>query len=110
VSGFRRSQALAAPLEWRRVPLAATTRGWAIAGFGRCLADLMGGARFQITELLPRIICQFGDRWLQIRTKVVVTGKRGKVYETINPEAMKQAQDVRETNPTWTWSDKEPAE
>jgi hypothetical protein len=55
-------------------------------------------------------VCQFGERWLQIRTKVVVTGKRGKVYETINPEAMKQAQDVRETSPTWTWSDKEPAE
>jgi hypothetical protein len=54
--------------------------------------------------------CQFGNRWLQIRTKVVVTGKRGKVYEQISPEAMKQAQDVRETNPTWTWSDKEPAE
>jgi hypothetical protein len=55
-------------------------------------------------------ICQFGERWLQIRTKVVVTGKRGRVYEQTSPEAMKQAQDVRETNPTWTWSDKEPAE
>jgi hypothetical protein len=55
-------------------------------------------------------VCQFGDRWLQIRAKVTVTGKGGKVYEQINPEAMRRATDARETNVTWTWSDKEPAE
>jgi hypothetical protein len=55
-------------------------------------------------------VCQFGDRWLQIRTKVVVTGKGGKVYPQISREAMRRATDVRETDPTWTWLDKNPAE
>ena len=55
-------------------------------------------------------VCQFGDdRWLQVRTKVVVTGKGGKVYPRITPEAMRRAKQVRETDPTWTWSDKNPA-
>jgi hypothetical protein len=54
-------------------------------------------------------VCQFGQRWLQIRAKVAVTGKGGKVYEQINPEAMRRATDVKETNWSWTWSDKEPA-
>jgi hypothetical protein len=55
-------------------------------------------------------LCEFGERWLQIRTKVVVTGKRGKVYEQITREAMQRATDVRETDPTWTWSDTKPAQ
>lgn len=54
--------------------------------------------------------CQFGERWLQIRAKVTVTGKGGKVYEKINAEAMRRATDVKETNWSWTWSDKEPTD
>ena len=44
-----------------------------------------------------------------LTTKVVVIGKGGKVYPRITPEAMRRAKQVRETDPTWTWSDKNPA-
>ncbi len=54
--------------------------------------------------------CQFGDQWLKIRTKIVVTGKGGKVFPTITRQAMQQATDVRETDPTWAWSDQEPSQ
>lgn len=54
--------------------------------------------------------CQIGDRWLKIQTKVRVTGKRGKVYDQITPQIMRSAQDVKETNPTWTWSTTEPSQ
>ena len=30
-----------------------------------------------------------------------VTGRRGGVFETITPEAMKNATDISESNPTW---------
>jgi hypothetical protein len=30
-----------------------------------------------------------------------VTGRRGRVFETITPDAMKGATDICETNPTW---------
>ena len=53
--------------------------------------------------------CPFGDRWLLIRAKVVVTGKAGKVFSQINREAMQQATDAKEIDPTWAWFDKEPA-
>ena len=52
--------------------------------------------------------CQFGDKWLKIRTKVVVTGKGHKIYDTINQEAMRRAEDVVESDPDWTWSATEP--
>jgi hypothetical protein len=52
--------------------------------------------------------CQFGDKWLKIRTKATVTGKRDKIYETITPDAMRRAENVKETDPTWIWSDTEP--
>ena len=52
--------------------------------------------------------CEIGARWLTIRTKVRVTDKRGKLYQSINRKAMTRANHVRETNPTWSWSDKAP--
>ncbi len=54
--------------------------------------------------------CQFGDKWLKINTKVRVTDKRGKIYESINQKAMHEADDVKESDPNWTWSDTEPSE
>jgi hypothetical protein len=53
-------------------------------------------------------ICNIGDRWLEIRTTARVTGRRGKVFATITPEAMKSATDISETNPTWKWTDQDP--
>jgi hypothetical protein len=54
--------------------------------------------------------CPFGDKWLQVKASVRVTGKDGKVYARVDKEAMRRAQNVRETGPNWTWSDKEPSE
>jgi hypothetical protein len=34
--------------------------------------------------------------------------RRGRVFETITPEAMKNATDISETNPTWKWMDQDP--
>jgi hypothetical protein len=52
--------------------------------------------------------CQIGGKWLTICTKVRVTDKKGKLYQSINRKAMNRADNVRETDPTWSWSDKEP--
>lgn len=53
--------------------------------------------------------CPFGDKWLQVRAQVKITGKRGKVYARADKEAMRRAENVRETGLAWTWSDKEPS-
>lgn len=55
-------------------------------------------------------VCPIGDRWLQIRTTVTLLGQRGKVFPSASKEAMRRAEDVKETDPAWTWSDTEPAE
>jgi hypothetical protein len=52
--------------------------------------------------------CDFGAKWLQIRATVRVTGRGGRAFETITPQAMKNATDVSETNPTWKWTTEEP--
>ncbi len=52
--------------------------------------------------------CQIGSKWLTIHTKVRVTDKKGKLYQSINRKAMNRADNVKETDPTWSWSDKEP--
>jgi hypothetical protein len=52
--------------------------------------------------------CQIGGKWITIRTKVRVTDKKGKLYQSINRKAMNSADNVKETDPTWSWSDKEP--
>ena len=52
--------------------------------------------------------CLIGGKWLTINTKVRVTDKKGKLYQSINRKAMNRADNVKETNPTWSWSDKEP--
>jgi|EndMetStandDraft_8_1072994.scaffolds.fasta_scaffold624014_1 hypothetical protein len=52
--------------------------------------------------------CNIGDRWLEIRATVRVTGRRGKVFDKVTPDAMKNATTKTETNPTGTWSEKDP--
>jgi hypothetical protein len=52
--------------------------------------------------------CKIGDKWLEVRATVRVTGRGGKSFEKITPEAMKSATTVTETNPTWKWTDQEP--
>ena len=54
--------------------------------------------------------CNFGSKWLKINTKVRITGRKGKVFEAITPAAMKNADKITETDPTWKWTTEEPAE
>jgi hypothetical protein len=53
-------------------------------------------------------VCKIGDQWLEVRATVRVSGRGGKSFERITPEAMKSATTVTETNPTWKWSDQDP--
>jgi hypothetical protein len=53
-------------------------------------------------------VCKIGDKWLEVRATVRVTGRGGKSFERITPEAMKGATTVTEANPTWKWSDQDP--
>ncbi len=52
--------------------------------------------------------CNFITKWLSLNATVTVSGPNGKVYDTITPDAMKNADKVTETNPTWKWSTTEP--
>jgi hypothetical protein len=40
---------------------------------------------------------------------VRITDRRGRAFETITPEAMKNAATVSETNPTWRWTTEDPS-
>ena len=48
--------------------------------------------------------CEIGDQTLTIRADVRITGRKGKVYEKITRDAMKDAETVTENNPTWSWA------
>jgi len=52
--------------------------------------------------------CNFITKWLSLNATVTVSGPGGKVYDTITPDAMKNADKVTETKPTWKWSTTEP--
>jgi hypothetical protein len=53
-------------------------------------------------------VCKIGDKWLEIRATVRVTGRGGKSFENITRGAMKSATTVTETNPTWKWTAQDP--
>jgi hypothetical protein len=63
----------------------------------------LGGAR------VSPYSCDFGGKWLKIDTTGRVTDRRGRIFETITPEAMKNATTVSETNPTWKWTSADPS-
>ena len=52
--------------------------------------------------------CDFGGKWLLIDATVRVTGKKGRVFEKVDATAMKNADKVTETNPTWKWTTEDP--
>jgi hypothetical protein len=58
----------------------------------------LGGARVAPYE------CEIGDQTLTIRADVRITGRKGKAYEKITRDAMKNAETVTEDNPTWSWA------
>jgi len=49
--------------------------------------------------------CHIGSKWLIVRANVRITDRRGRVFEKITPEAMRNATNVRETSPRWEWTD-----
>jgi hypothetical protein len=53
--------------------------------------------------------CNFGTKWLQVKTKAQLTGRKGKVFEAVTPAAMKNADKINETNPTWQWTTDDPS-
>ncbi|MEA2935545.1 MAG: hypothetical protein QOD74_2191 [Variibacter sp.] len=54
-------------------------------------------------------ICEFGGKWLKIVTRVRLTGKDGKSFARATKGAMRHATSIRETSPSWTWSDTKPS-
>jgi hypothetical protein len=58
-------------------------------------------------ERVSPYVCKIADKWLEVRATVRISG-RGKAFEAITPEAMRNATTVTETNPTWKWLDHEP--
>ena len=53
--------------------------------------------------------CDFGTKWLQVKTKAQLTGRKGKVFEAVTPAAMKNADKITETSPTWKWTTDDPS-
>jgi hypothetical protein len=53
--------------------------------------------------------CDFGARWLQIHATVRLTDRNGRIFETITPEAMKNAAKISETNLKWKWETEDPS-
>ena len=89
----------------------------AVAKAGKKPADIIcDGKRFSNAwkELSGRRVspyhCHIGAKWLTIRANVRVFDAKGKLYQSINRKGMEQANVVKENHPTWTWSDKAPAQ
>ncbi|MGO8914310.1 MAG: hypothetical protein ACLQJR_00205 [Stellaceae bacterium] len=64
--------------------------------------DNLGGLR------AAPYICVFSGKWLLLDAIVQVTGASGQVYDSITPDAMKNAVKVSETKPTWQWTTTDP--
>ncbi len=87
----------------------------AVANAGKKPAEIVcDGKRFSNAwkELSGRRVspyhCPIGGRWLTIRANVRVFDARGKLYQSINRKGMERADTVKESDPSWTWSDQEP--
>lgn len=59
-------------------------------------------------ERVAPYTCEFAGKWLRIDATVRITGRNGRVFETVTPAAMRNATKVSETNPTWKWSTTDP--
>jgi len=47
--------------------------------------------------------CDFTDKWLLVDATTAVTGPNGKIYDSITPAAIENADAVVERNPIWVW-------
>jgi predicted methyltransferase len=54
--------------------------------------------------------CEFEGKWLHVRADVRVVGSKGRVFQRVNRDAMKNAEDVQERNLKWSWSAERPRE
>jgi hypothetical protein len=54
------------------------------------------------TTLAP-YACDFIDKRLLIDATVAVTGQNGKIYNSITPAAIENADAVEQRNPIWFW-------
>ena len=52
--------------------------------------------------------CDFGEKWLKLRTTVHVTNNAGHAYDEPSRSAMKNAAKILETNPKWEWTTEAP--
>ncbi len=62
----------------------------------------LGGAR------ISPYLCEFPGKWLQIRANVRVVGKKGRVFQRVNRDAMRNADDFQESGFRWSWSAEQP--
>jgi hypothetical protein len=51
-------------------------------------------------------VCDFTDKWLLIDATVAITGPNGKIYDSITPAAIENADAVVQRNPIWVWKAK----
>lgn len=54
--------------------------------------------------------CEFEGKWLHVRADVRVVGSKGRVFQRVNRDAMKNAEDVQESKLKWSWSAERPRE
>jgi transposase len=59
-------------------------------------------------ERVAPYTCEFKGKWLKINATVRLTGRRGRVFATVSPTAMRLATAVSLTNVTWEWSTTDP--
>jgi hypothetical protein len=59
-------------------------------------------------EHVAPFTCHIGGKWLQINATLTVTGPKGEAFETETPAALKRANRVSQTQPTWTWTNEDP--
>lgn len=64
----------------------------------------LGGVR------ISPYLCEFPGKWLHIRANVRVIGKKGRVFQRVNRDAMRNAEDFQETGFKWSWSAERPKE
>jgi hypothetical protein len=59
-------------------------------------------------EHVAPFTCHIGDKWLQIRATLQVTGPKRVVYEAESAAAAKRADKISQTHLQWTWTSEDP--
>ena len=76
-----------------------------------CIGKHLDGRwRYLAGARVEPYVCRFGERWLEIRADLRLQGRRGESYVTASEVTRKNARQIRETNPRWTWTEAKPSE